>query len=130
MSDPTSREHTELGELESAVMTQLWHSPTPMRGREVLDALDRGLAYTTVMTVLDRLARKGFVERTRAGRAWTYRPAESREELTARALHATLGGLSDDERRAALLHFVGDASSDDLAALRGALADLEARQTD
>ncbi len=54
-----------LGELESAVMDVLWSMPGPLRVRDVLDELAPGrtLAYTTVMTVLDNLHRKGWVQR-------------------------------------------------------------------
>ena len=59
-----------LGELERAIMEVLWESPDPMTVRQVGGCLtDRDLAHTTVMTVLDRLAKKGFVRRQRAGRA-------------------------------------------------------------
>ena len=72
---------TRLGDLERAVMDVLWDRSGPATVREVVDGLDgRDLAYTTVMTVLDRLAGKGMVERERAGRAWSYRrsPAATR----------------------------------------------------
>ena len=60
-----------LGELERAIMEILWESTDLMTVRQVGAGLvDRDLAHTTVMTVLDRLAKKGFVKRERAGRAW------------------------------------------------------------
>ena len=46
----------------------------------------RPLAYTTVMTVMDRLARKGVVEREKRGRAHLYRPAVTREAVSDHAL--------------------------------------------
>ena len=54
------------GELETAVLNVLWAQEKPMRVRDVHEVLtrDRELAYTTVMTVLDRLAKKHVVERT------------------------------------------------------------------
>lgn len=52
--------------------------------REVLEALDDDLAYTTVATVLDRLHDKGRVTRSKAGRAWHYRAARSREAAVGR----------------------------------------------
>ena len=62
---------TGLGELERAVMDHLWDAATPQTVRQVHEALAtrRELAYTTVMTVLDRLAKKHRVTRTMAGRA-------------------------------------------------------------
>lgn len=106
-------------------MQQLWDHPEGRSVREVWDALDSDLAYTTVMTVLDRLSKKGLVTRTREGRAWRYAPASSREEQTARVLRSTLGELPQDQRREAMLHFLGDSSPDELAELRAMLTELE-----
>lgn len=124
---------TRLGELERAVMEQLWAAQdaatTPVSVREVHEALaeSRDLAYTTVMTVLDRLTKKGFVERERDGRAWRYIPSQTREQLTAETLHHTLSALSGADRTSALLHFLDESSPAELDDLRSALAALEAR---
>lgn len=120
---------TKLGQLERAVMEVLWDGPAEgMLVREVLDSLsDRNLAYTTVMTVLSRLAEKGFLRRIREGRAWRYLPTESRGQLTARAMRGPLDDLDRDERRAAILHFIDDASPAEIDELRAALADVERR---
>jgi predicted transcriptional regulator len=73
----------QLGGLETKVMEALWGASSPLSVREVHDALtvSSDLAYTTVMTVLDRLAKKHILLRDREGKAWLYRPAASREEL-------------------------------------------------
>jgi predicted transcriptional regulator len=65
-----------LGELEAAVMDVLWRAERPTKVRDVLERLDTGkpLAYTTVLTVLDNLHRKGWVQRELHGRAYHYRP--------------------------------------------------------
>jgi hypothetical protein len=64
--------------------------------RAVHEALaDRGLAYTTVMTVLSRLADKGFVLRERDGRAWLYAPAASRDQYVAELMFEALGETGD-----------------------------------
>lgn len=123
----------ELGELESAVMACLWAAPSdaPVSVRDVHESLaaERGSAYTTVMTVLDRLTKKGLASRVRDGRAWRYAATSTREELTARALHQTLSSLDGGERQATFAHFLGDASTTDLTALRAALAELEAKDS-
>jgi predicted transcriptional regulator len=115
-----------LGELERGVMEQLWSSPGTRSVREVHAALgrDRELAYTTVMTVLDRLAKKGLVVRERDGRAYRYAAAQSREDLVAEVMHTA---LTEDpaERTAALVAFVGRVSREDAEAMRSALARLE-----
>lgn len=130
-SNPRNR----LGDLERAVMEHLWSAtpaqPEGLTVREVHDAIgvERGLAYTTLMTVLDRMAKKDLVARERDGRAWRYTPASTREELTSETLHHTLGELAGGERRSALLHFLDQSSPAELAELRAALADLEARES-
>ncbi|MBW0103825.1 BlaI/MecI/CopY family transcriptional regulator [Pseudonocardia sp. KRD-291] len=111
-----------LGELEATVMDVLWRSVDPCRVRDVRAELAPGrpLAYTTVMTVLDNLHRKGWVRRELDGRAYLYRPVASREEVTARALRDLLDSSEDAE--AVLLHFVRSASERESELLRDALA--------
>jgi predicted transcriptional regulator len=112
-----------LGELERAIMEVLWESPDPMTVRQVGGCLtDRDLAHTTVMTVLDRLSKKGFVKRQRAGRAWRYRPAESREAYVAELMLTALDQTGD--RQAALTRFARSVSGAEAAALRAALEAL------
>lgn len=125
-----------LGDLERAVMEHLWTEeslhPAGVTVREVHDAIgvERGLAYTTLMTVLDRLAKKELVKRERDGRAWRYTAAATRHELTSETLHHTLGDLAGTERRSALLHFLDESTPEEIDELKAALAELEARQSD
>jgi predicted transcriptional regulator len=112
-----------LGELERAIMDVLWESPDPLTVRQVSGSLtERDLAHTTVMTVLDRLAKKGFARRERDGRAWRYRAAATREayvtELMLNALEQT------GDRQAALARFARSVSDTEAAALRRALEAL------
>ena len=110
-----------LGDLESIVMEQLWRAEEPQKVRDVLDRLNeqRRYAYTTVMTVLDNLHRKGWVLRELDGKAYRYRPAYTREEAAAAALREVLSASGDPE--GALLHFARSASEDEAAALRDGL---------
>ena len=122
--------NASLGDLEQAIMDVLWSADADLglTVREVLDGLTgRDLAYTTVMTVLSRLEAKGVTTRERDGRAWRYRPAASRESLTAEAMRSPLHDLSGAERQAAILHVLAEASPDDLAAVREAMAAVEAQ---
>jgi predicted transcriptional regulator len=115
-------------------METLWDGDGWLTVRQVHDKLAEGrdIAYTTVMTVLDRMARKGLVERVRDGRAWTYRPAQSRGAMTAEVMRQALGEFAQEanpaDRTAALVAFVGEASDADRQALRAALAELERRE--
>lgn len=125
-----------LGDLERAIMDRLWaiDPPTPdaaMSVREIHDSLsqERDIAYTTVMTVLDRLTKKGLVTRERDGRAWRYLPQSTSEELTAHLLRDSLEHIDTSDRRAAMLHFLDSASPAEIDDLKAALAELESRQT-
>jgi predicted transcriptional regulator len=111
-----------LGELERAVMDVLWAHATSMTVREVAtDLADRHLAYTTVMTVLDRLARKQFVRRERDsdGRTWRYTAAAGRDAYIAELMLQALDLTGD--RRAALVHFARSVPQPDAEVLRTAL---------
>ncbi len=113
-------------------MEILWSEGPDLSVRDVIDHLarrehDKELAYTTDMTVLDRLAKKGVADRTRDGRAWRYSAAASREELAATALRSALDTVQAD-RTAAMLHFLDDASPGELDDLRAALAEVERRR--
>lgn len=93
-----------MGELEQAVMEILWASAEPLSVRDVHEQLanDRDLAYTTVMTVLDRLAKKGLVLRRLESRAWLYRPTQSRADQVSAEVLSLLAGLTAGERRQVL----------------------------
>jgi predicted transcriptional regulator len=116
-----------LGELERSVMNVLWDAPEPRTVREVMDSLgERDLAYTTVMTVLDRLGAKDMVRRERDGRAFRYAPALSRDAATAELLHAALDQAGTD-RTAALVHFAQTVDPAEAEALRAALDEIVSR---
>jgi predicted transcriptional regulator len=142
-----------LGELERVVMGVLWDRCAPATGaepgtsepgtsgagvsvREVAEALrERDLAYTTVMTVLDRLAGKGMVVRHRAGRAWRYQPAAAREAYVAQLMLDALDLASPDQPRAdaggrdaALVRFARSVSGDEAEVLRAALDEVADRR--
>lgn len=108
-------------------MEVLWSNDSAMSVREVLAELtrDRDLAYTTVMTVLDRLAKKGRVTRELHGRAWFYRPAESRASLMATEMVGVLTG-TPEQRRSALAEFAAALSPEDAAVVLRALGAREA----
>ncbi|SDB80495.1 Penicillinase repressor [Raineyella antarctica] len=108
-------------------MEVLWRTDHAMSVREVLADLtrDRDLAYTTVMTVLDRLSKKGRVTRELEGRAWFYRPAESRATLMAAEMLAALTG-TPVQRREALREFAAGLADDDARVVLEVLTSKEA----
>ena len=119
-----------LGQLEAAVMERLWSWDRPVSVRDVLEDIqrDRVIAYTTVMTVLDNLHRKGMVIREKVGRAYVYRPSRSRERHTADLMEQALSGTGD--RGAALMHFVREMSPDEVRELKRALDALDRSSVD
>jgi predicted transcriptional regulator len=113
-----------LGELERAIMEVLWDTREPLTVRKVSESLpQRNLAHTTVMTVLDRLAKKGFARRDRDGRAWRYRPAATRESYVAELMLTAL--VQTGDRSAALAAFAQSVNGTEAEILRDALRDLE-----
>jgi len=117
-----------LGELERAVMDHLWAAGEPQTVRQVHEALgtQRDLAYTTVMTVLQRLAKKSLLVQERAERAYRYSPARSRDTLIAELMvDALQQAEAAGGREAALVNFVERVTPDEAAALRAALARLD-----
>ena len=99
----------ELPDLELSCLRILW-TGGDQTVHEVRERLrpQRPLAYTTIMTVLDRLARKGAVSRRKIGRAHLYHAEFPREAARARALDR-LVEVYFDGSRAALLSFLGSA---------------------
>ena len=111
---------TRLGDLERAAMEVVWAATGPLTARQLADALaDRGLAYTTWLTVLTRLEGKGLLRRERAGRAHTYTPVASREDHIAVLMQQALGQAGD--REAALQHFARSVTPEEAQVLQHAL---------
>jgi predicted transcriptional regulator len=102
---------TALGELERRVMEELWRRGAECSVRDVHAAFADALAYTTVMTTLDRLYRKGILERRRDGRAFLYRPHLSREQFEGQVASDMIDGLLGlvDARPAPVLLSIVDA---------------------
>ncbi len=109
------------GELENQVLQALWTSDRPMTPGDVHEAIgdERGLAYTTVMTILVRLWQKGLLDRERLGRAFAYRPRETREARAASRMSEVLATAGDSQ--VALTHFVQSLPADQQDGLRKAL---------
>lgn len=109
------------GELEAEVMRLVWHHHEPVTVRTITETLSRQrpLAYTTVMTVTDRLRDKGWLTRVKNGRSYRYAAALSPEDYTAQLMGQVLDDSTD--RAAALMRFAGQLKSEEAVALRAAL---------
>ena len=108
------------GGLEHEVLAVLLRADEPMTAAQVRAAMGETLAYTTVMTVLSRIADKGLAVRTRQGRAHVYAPIRDAAEVTAMRMRRLLD--ADDDRAAVLARFVGSLTDADEAILLEMLA--------
>lgn len=111
------------GDLESVVMEHVWSAAEPQTVRDVLALIDRDppLAYTTILTVMDNLHRKGYLQREREGRAFRYWATKDRAEHAAELMHELLGQSGDAS--VALLRFVDHMSPAEIKGLKRALGD-------
>jgi predicted transcriptional regulator len=101
------------GALELRVLEALWRRDAAVSVRELVADFP-GAAYTTLMTTLDRLYRKGVLDRTKTGRAFLYEPRYTREQLesafAARTFESLLRGGSAEP---ILSYFVDEVSRHD-----------------
>ncbi|KAB2352357.1 BlaI/MecI/CopY family transcriptional regulator [Actinomadura rudentiformis] len=112
---------SQFGELEAVIMQRLWSYGRPVNVRTVLEDLkkERTIAYTTVMTVMDNLHKKGWLRRKMVNRAWMYETTGTREGYTAKLMREALA--TSDNQAAALVHFLSGLSPSEAEALRSAL---------
>ncbi|RVX42699.1 putative transcriptional regulator [Nonomuraea polychroma] len=110
-----------LGDLEAAIMDRMWAYHAPASVRDVLEDLrrDRQIAYTTVMTVMDKLFKKGLLKRHPQGKAYIYEPVATKEAYTAQLMRETLARSGN--QAATLVHFLERLSPEESAALDAAL---------
>jgi predicted transcriptional regulator len=109
---PLRRAVLDLAPLELDCMNTLW----PMGEgtvREIRERLAerRPRAYTTIMTIMDRLARKGIVERRKMGRAYIYRANLSAEDARAQALRQVVENFFGGSKEAVRAHLDGQRAS-------------------
>jgi predicted transcriptional regulator len=105
-----------LGELETRLMELLWVE-SPMSVRAVCERVGGGLAYTTIMTTLDRLHKKRLLRRRKDGNAFLYEPAMDRAEYQRRVVEAALTPLMEQGAAPVLAAFVEVAADLDEANL-------------
>lgn len=117
-----------LAELEARIMDVAWDRGGWSTVAEVHAALAAELThtYTTTMTILVRLWRKGRLDRERDGRAFLYRPLQTREEYAAAGMSALFARVRN--RPAALTHFLQAPEPNDRVQLRRILLGWEAQR--
>lgn len=116
-----NRKGTErfLGTLEARIMETIWRIGNA-NVQEVCKRLGKGTNYKTVMTVMNRLVDKGYLERKKSSRAFIYSARLERDEFMRSASRQVVTGLVDDFGELALAQFVdvlGELDPDALASL-------------
>ena len=112
------------GDLETEVMHRVWDHDGPVTVRELFDELrgQRPIAYTTVMSTMDNLHRKGWLNREKDGKAYRYTAVASRDEYSARLMREAMAEAGDTE--AVLSHFVAHMDGEESAVLGEVLRKL------
>jgi len=122
-----------LGSLESEIMEIIWRKDCEVCVRDVLEelSLQREIAYTTVMTIMGRLADKKLLQKRKMGNAFFFLPVMSRGEFTARIVSGVVDDLLADFSEAAMAHFIDRALRQDrfsVERLEKMLASLKERE--
>ena len=117
------------GDLEAVIMHRVWDHAAPVTVRELFDELarERSIAYTTVMTTMDNLHRKGWLDRVKEGKAYRYTATASREEYSARLMREALDSGGDTQ--AVLSHFVAQMDGQESEMLRAVVRGLSQRRS-
>jgi predicted transcriptional regulator len=112
------------GDLEAVIMHRVWDHGRPVTVRELFDELqqERVIAYTTVMTTMDNLHRKGWLARVKEGKAYRYTATASREEYSARLMREALDDGGDTQ--VVLSHFVAQMDGEESEVLRAVMRRL------
>lgn len=107
-----------LGDLEADIMELIWKdNPASVRNIHENLANGRTIAYTTVMTVMSRLADKGLLKREQHGRAYLYVPTQNREDFCSDAIGTVMQGLLGGFGEPVLSQFVDTVDAHDAAKL-------------
>jgi predicted transcriptional regulator len=108
-----------LGSLESEVMEVVWCKGDEVCVRDVLEVLNtrREIAYTTVMTIMGRLAQKKLLIRRKDGNTFFFKPSFTREQFAGQVVSSVVDDLLSDFSEATLAHFIHRVRDQDRATL-------------
>ncbi len=109
-----------LGKLESEIMEIVWRKGCQVSIRDIYAEIqaNRKIAYTTVMTVMGRLAAKNLLQKWPVGNTYYFLPAVTRDEFTRSVVGKVMDSLLDDFADATLAHFVQRVQKDDRETIR------------
>lgn len=101
-----------LGPLENDVMEVVWRKKS-VTVKDVVEELKtrHKLAYTTVLTILSRLWKKGVLERSKTGKSFTYTPKVDRQQTVQSIIRSTLHSMVDKYGDEAISAFIDEVSS-------------------
>lgn len=94
------------GNLEQKIMDILWTSAKPLKPLEVQEKLEKKLAYSTIKTMLNRMAKKGFVKRDMQNSTYFYAPIISKEKYGKNNLKSVFGDILGSYGKLALSQFI------------------------
>ncbi|MET9338809.1 BlaI/MecI/CopY family transcriptional regulator [Nonomuraea sp. NPDC003804] len=116
-----------LGDLESTIMERMWSYRKPASVRQVLEDLrqEREIAYTTVMTVMDKLHTKGLLSREPVGKAYIYAATSTKEAYTADRMRESLARSGN--QAATLVYFLQRLTPEEADAFEAALQIFQPR---
>jgi BlaI family penicillinase repressor len=121
----------DLGELQRTVLEVVWdlREASVHQVRESLDRRRKKLAYTTVLSVMQKLEKAGWLEHRAAGKSYIYRAAKSREEAGAGSVRGLLRRVFAGDALAMFQHLIreSDLSDDELAELKRLIEQKEKR---
>lgn len=97
-----------LGELETEVMAIVWRQKGNISVKDVTEILEkrRQIAYTTVMTIMSRLADKGVLTRHLSGTSYLYKPRVTKQQFVAKAVHGIFSSAVSTLGEEVLAHFI------------------------
>lgn len=118
------------GDLQRQLMKVIWASDGALAVEQVRAGLPRSSrgAYNTIQTVLNRLAERGLLERTRKGKAIYYSAKVSEADYLTGSLFRSLAAASEPARRAALASLVGDLDAKELGELKKLAGEIEGKR--
>ncbi len=103
-----------LGDLEADIMKVVWkHNRVTVRDVYEQLRLEKTLAYTTVMTIMGRLAEKGLLQKEPQGNAFVYTPTISEDDFGRQVVSEVLDGLLEEFAEPAISHMVDKLGSED-----------------
>ncbi|TFV55211.1 BlaI/MecI/CopY family transcriptional regulator [Mycobacterium sp. PS03-16] len=116
------------GDLEAVVMDLAWEHDAPVLVRELYDeiSMHRPIAYTTVMSTMDNLHRKGWLTRDKTGKAYRYWPTMTRAERSAKLMRDALASGGDADL--VLTSFLEQMTPEEAGQLRTVLTRLARRR--